>query len=296
MSGDVWVGTNPTTVRESLVKMNNESGKLGVDGYSQASPLMRMNVSHDIKRIHVDAIATQEIGDKVSSYPALQKYFAGWKAAGHEGELTNLSPADLKAFVTSPVGEGGLGLSSGSFDDAWRLADVSYGLSPLQSDGSYFFGNKIGCMGETSTIAAILGGIFLVLTGIGSWRTMVACFVGAFLSATLLNWGAGYFGAEGGAWNPGSFAFPPYKQLLLGGLAFGYVFMATDPVSSPATKIGQWVYGLFIGLVTITIRLINPAYPEGVMLAIIMGNVFAPLIDHYSIILERRRALVFAKA
>ena len=96
MSGDVWVGTNPTTVRESLVKMNNESGKLGVDGYSQASPLMRMNVSHDIKKIHVDAIATQEIGDKVSTYPALQKYFADWKAAGHEGELTNLTAADLR--------------------------------------------------------------------------------------------------------------------------------------------------------------------------------------------------------
>ena len=150
-------------------------------------------------------------------------------------------------------------------------------------------------MGETSTLAAILGGIFLVVTGIGSWRTMVACFLGAFLTATLLNFSASFFGADGGAWNPGSFAFPPYKQLLLGGLAFGYIFMATDPVSSPATKLGQWIYGLMIGLVTITIRLINPAYPEGVMLAIIMANVFAPLIDHYSIIVQRRRALVFRK-
>ncbi len=295
MSGDVWVGTNPTTVRESLVKMNNEAGKLGVDGYSQASPLMRMNVSHDIKKIHVDAIAVQEVGDKVSTYPALEKAFEKWKAAGHEGTLTDLPVADLKSFVTSPPGEGGLGLSSGSFDDAWRLADVSYGLSPLQSDGSYFFGNKVGSMGETSTLAAILGGIFLVVTGIGSWRTMVACFLGAFLTATLLNFSASFFGADGGAWNPGSFAFPPYKQLLLGGLAFGYIFMATDPVSSPATKLGQWIYGLMIGLVTITIRLINPAYPEGVMLAIIMANVFAPLIDHYSIIFQRRRALVFRK-
>jgi Na+-transporting NADH:ubiquinone oxidoreductase subunit B len=294
MTGDVWVGTNPTTVRESLIKMNTEAGKSGVDAYSQASPLMRVNVSHDIKRIHVDAIASQELGNQVSTYPALEKQFGAWKGAGHEGALGALSPDQLKAFVTTPTAENGLGLSSGSFDNAWHLADVSYGLTPLHSDGSFFFGNKVGCMGETSALAALLGGIFLVVTGIGSWRTMVACFLGAFLSATLLYWGATYLGADGGAWNPASYAFPPYKQLIVGGLAFGYVFMATDPVSSPSTKLGQWIYGLLVGLVTITIRLVNPAYPEGVMLAIIMGNVFAPLIDHYAVLMERRRARVLA--
>ena len=94
-----------------------------------------------------------------------------------------------------------------------------------------------------------------------------------------------------GAWTPAQFGFPAYKHLIIGGLAFGLVFMATDPVSSPSIPISKWIYGLFCGMITIVIRTINPAYPEGVMLAILVGNVFAPLFDYYAVKLYRKRNL-----
>lgn len=114
--------------------------------------------------------------------------------------------------------------------------------------------------------------------------------VGAYLTALLLQLGSTYLGANGGAWAPAQFGFPAYKHLILGGLAFGLVFMATDPVSSPSMKGAQWIYGLFCGMITIVIRMINPAYPEGVMLAILMGNVFAPLFDYYAAKIYRKRS------
>jgi Na+-transporting NADH:ubiquinone oxidoreductase subunit B len=102
---------------------------------------------------------------------------------------------------------------------------------------------------------------------------------------------AAYLGTDAGAWNPAVFGFPAYKHLLLGGLAFGIVFMITDPVSSPGMNLGRWIYGAFAGLVTIVIRTVNPAYPEGVMLAILMANVFAPLIDYYVVQYDRKRSM-----
>lgn len=145
-------------------------------------------------------------------------------------------------------------------------------------------------MGETSTIACLLGAFFLIYMGIGSWRTMVSMGLGAFVCAWLFEMGSKWIGADGGAWNPAKFDLPAYKHLLVGGMAFGIVFMATDPVSSPSTNSGKWLYGALIGLVALTIRGINPAFPEGVMLAILIGNVFAPLIDYYCVEYMRRRA------
>ena len=120
---------------------------------------------------------------------------------------------------------------------------------------------------------------------------MAGMTLGAFLTAFLFETGARLFGADGGAWNPAALSFPAYKHLLLGGLAFGIVFMATDPVSSPSMKLARWIYGAMAGIVTIVIRAINPAYPEGVMLAILMANVFAPLIDYYVVHYYRKRSL-----
>jgi Na+-transporting NADH:ubiquinone oxidoreductase subunit B len=135
----------------------------------------------------------------------------------------------------------------------------------------------------------LLGAAFLIWTGVGSWRTMVAMGLGAFVTAWLFYAGSTFFSPEAGAWTPAQFGMPPYKHLLLGGLAFGLVFMATDPVSSPDMRLGKWIYGIFCGAVAIVIRIINPAYPEGVMLAILMGNVFAPLIDYYAAKFTMRR-------
>lgn len=291
MSGDVWVGTNPTVVRESLLKMNQEAHTTALDGYSQATWLARFNVPPEIKSIHVDAIATNDIGAHVHTFPAIEQQFNQWKTVGQQqATLTQLEPNQLREFVTSPLTDGGLGLSSGYYEDAYHFASLKYGLGH-SNDWNLFLGDKLGSMGETSILACLLGALILIWTGVGSWRTMAGMGLGAFFTAFLFEMGSRVFGAEGGAWNPATLNFPAYKHLLLGGLAFGLVFMATDPVSSPATKLGRWLYGILAGLVTIVIRAINPAYPEGVMLAILMANVFAPLIDYYVVQYSRKRSM-----
>lgn len=291
MSGDVWVGTNPTVVRKSLIEMNQEAHTSSLDGFSQASNLTKFNVTQEIKRIHVDAIATNDLGSDVGTYHAIEKHFDQWNTLGdHQATLGQLSQDQLRNFVTSPLAEGGLGLSSGYYEDAYHFSALNYGIGH-NNDWGFFFGDKIGSIGETSTLACLLGAIYLIYTGVGSWRTMVAMGLGAYFTALLLELLSKNFGVDSGAWNPAQLALPAYKHLLLGGLAFGIVFMATDPVSSPSMPGAKWVYGIFCGLITVIIRVINPAYPEGVMLAILMGNVFAPLFDYYAARSYRKRSM-----
>lgn len=295
MSGDVWVGTNPSVVRQSLLTMNKEAQTNSIDGYSQATLLTRFNIPQDVKRIHIDAIASHKIGDKVGSYETIDKHVQQWNIAGqHQASLADMDSEQLRQFVTSPLAEGGLNLSPAYYEDAFRFASLRYDLGPF-GDWNNFLGNKLGSMGETSILACLLGAIFLIWTGVGSWRTMAGMLFGAFFSALLFEAGSTYLASDGGAWTPAVFGFPAYKHLLMGGLAFGLVFMATDPVSSPATKLGRWIYGILAGVVTIIIRVINPAYPEGVMLAILMANVFAPLIDYYVLQYSRKRSLRSAR-
>lgn len=144
-----------------------------------------------------------------------------------------------------------------------------------------FLGFIPGSMGETSALAALLGAALLLWTGIGSWRTMAGCVVGLILTASFLN-------VVGSDTNP-MFGVPWYWHAVLGGFAFGTVFMATDPVSSAFTEQGKWIYGLLIGVLVVLIRVVNPAYPEGIMLAILFMNMFAPLIDHYFVQANIRR-------
>ncbi|MCA9113503.1 MAG: NADH:ubiquinone reductase (Na(+)-transporting) subunit B [Planctomycetaceae bacterium] len=146
-----------------------------------------------------------------------------------------------------------------------------------------FLGTIPGSMGETSTLACLLGAILLIATGIGSWRIMAGVLIGSMSLAALLN----YLGSPT---NP-MFAMPAHWHLVVGGLAFGLVFMATDPVSASMTETGKWYYGALIGAMTILIRVINPAFPEGIMLAILFGNVFAPLIDYTVVQANIRRRL-----
>ena len=291
MSGNVWAGSNPTTIRESLLKMNQEAHTTALDGYTQATPLTVFNVPQEIKRIHIDAIASNTIGQNVSTIDALQTNFDQWNSLSHQNAtLGLLNQGQLKSFVTTPLSEGGLGLSTGYYEEAYQFAGLNYGLGQHQ-DWNLFFGDKLGSIGETSVIACLLGALFLVWTGIGSWRTMLGMLIGAFGTAFLFQIGSDLLFAEQGAWTAAQFGFPAYKHLLMGGLAFGLVFMATDPVSSPSIPLAKWMYGIFCGVVTMVIRVINPAYPEGVMLAILMGNVFAPLFDYYAVKLFRKRSL-----
>lgn len=144
-----------------------------------------------------------------------------------------------------------------------------------------FLGFVPGSMGETSALAALIGAFYLIWTGIGSWRTMAGVLVGTIIMAGFLN-------VVGSETNP-MFGVPWYWHAVLGGWAFGLVFMATDPVSSAFTNQGKLIYGLLIGVLVVLIRVVNPAYPEGMMLAILFMNMFAPLIDHYFVQANVRR-------
>lgn len=147
-----------------------------------------------------------------------------------------------------------------------------------------FLGQMQGSIGETSTIAILLGGCLLLFTRIASWRIMLGVFLGMVATAVLFN-------QIGSDTNP-AFATPWYWHFVLGGFAFGMVFMATDPVSSSMTNTGKFIFGGLIGFMTVLIRVVNPAYPEGVMLAILFANLFAPTIDYYVVKanVSRRRA------
>ena len=139
-----------------------------------------------------------------------------------------------------------------------------------------FLGFIPGSIGETSTLAILIGAIILIYTGIGSWKVMLSVFAGGFLTALLYNT------LQTALDIPSiNMSIPASYHLVIGGFAFGALFMATDPVSASRTETGKWVYGFLIGFFAITIRTFNPAYPEGMMLAILLMNTFAPLIDHF---------------
>ncbi len=143
--------------------------------------------------------------------------------------------------------------------------DVSYSMMEM------FNGSIPGSIAETSALWVGVGALILIFTGVGSWRIMIGGILGAALMGFLFNlWGANAL-----------MSFPWMNHLVVGGFAFGIVFMATDPVSAAQTNRGKWIYGILVGIFCILIRVFNPAYPEGVMLAILLMNVFAPTIDHY---------------
>ena len=144
-----------------------------------------------------------------------------------------------------------------------------------------FFGTVQGCIGETSALLCIVGAAILILSRIGSWKIMAGVILGVAATASLLQ------GVQSTT-NP-MMGVPFYWHLVIGGLAFGLVFMATDPVSASMTEKGKWIYGFLIGFMTVLIRCINPAFPEGIMLAILFGNVFAPLIDWFVVQSNVRR-------
>lgn len=170
------------------------------------------------------------------------------------------------------------------FTGATPMADAAAGnINFSVSDA--FFGFIPGSIGETSTLAILLGAVLLIITGIGSWKIMVSTVAGGLVMGILLN----IF-----AVNP-YMELPFWQHLIIGGFAFGAVFMATDPVSGSQTETGKWVYGFLIGILAILIRVVNPAYPEGMMLAILLMNTFAPLIDHYVVNSHVKRRLKRAK-
>ncbi|PXF31213.1 Na(+)-translocating NADH-quinone reductase subunit B [Pokkaliibacter plantistimulans] len=175
-----------------------------------------------------------------------------------------------------------------SGDAIWTAVDGFSGATPLSlaaaggvqaitdagiTWGNAFVGHIQGSMGEVSTLAILIGGLFIMYAKIAAWRIVAGVFIGMTAMATLFN-------LIGSDTNP-MFAVPFYWHLVLGGFAFGMIFMATDPVSASMTNTGKWFFGALIGVMCVLIRVVNPAFPEGMMLAILFGNLFAPLIDYF---------------
>lgn len=165
-------------------------------------------------------------------------------------------------------GETILGSLAQNHDYIYSISDIFWGFIP-------------GSIGETSTFLILLGGLFLIFTKVGSWRIMVSSVIGTVAMGLIFNWVVDSGWIQEGSNFYGLMSTPYWEHLLLGGMAFGIVYMATDPVTAAQTNKGKWWYGFFIGFIAILIRVFNPAYPEGVMLAILLMNVFAPTIDHY---------------
>ena len=186
-----------------------------------------------------------------------EKYASLVSSANPEGVVDGSSGAtalgDLASFMQdSPVLE-----NTQAFQAKYSLMDSFLGFIP-------------GSVGETSALMCLIGAALLLWTGIASWRVISSFFIGGFVMATILNLVGGN----------GYFELPAIHQLMLGGFMFGMVFMATDPVTAAHTNAGKFIYGFLGGFLGILIRMVNPAYPEGIMLAILIANVFAPLIDH----------------
>lgn len=203
-------------------------------------------------------------------------------------------PSQISGDVWSFIGEGDQAVAGFSGATPLAVAAQSTGnvVDALNTfgagwaEGMYtpqnlFLGLRPGSIGETSTLMCLIGGLILVLTGVGSFRIIISVFIGAFLTGLLVNVLAV---------NP-FMQMPAHYHLIIGGLAFGAVFMATDPVTAAHTGTGKWIYGLLIGMFTVLIRVFNPAYPEGIMLAILLMNVFAPLIDYFVINANKNRRL-----
>ena len=175
-----------------------------------------------------------------------------------------------------------------SGDSVWTAVDGFSGATALSLSASggveaitasgvswmdAFLGTIQGSLGETSALACLIGGVFLMYTGVANWRIVAGVMMGMVVTSTLLN-------LVGSDTNP-MFAMPWYWHLVVGGFAFGMVFMATDPVSAAMTNLGRWYFGALIGFMVVLIRVVNPAFPEGMMLAILFANLFAPLIDYF---------------
>ncbi|OGX38342.1 MAG: NADH:ubiquinone reductase (Na(+)-transporting) subunit B [Omnitrophica WOR_2 bacterium RIFCSPHIGHO2_02_FULL_52_10] len=203
------------------------------------------------------------------AYPAQMSGDAVWAAVDGFSRATPLAVVATAQKGTSAIA---------------ALTDAGYTFKDM------FLGFIPGSIGETSALACLLGLGFLLIAGVASWRVVAGCAVG--LTAMSL-----VFFAFRGENSMAFFNLPPYWHMVMGGFAFGSIFMATDPVSSSATETGKWIYGILIGMLVVLIRMVNPAYPEGVMLAILFMNVFAPLIDHFIVQqnIKRRRARATAK-
>ena len=188
-------------------------------------------------------------------------------------------PAQISGDAVWTAVDGFAGATALSVAQTGGVAMLEEGLSWMQA----FIGTMHGSIGETSTLAIFIGGAVLLMTKIASWRIVAGVMIG-MVGLSLL------FNAIGSETNP-MFAVPWYWHMVTGGFAFGLIFMATDPVSASMTNVGKWIFGGLIGVMVVLIRVVNPAFPEGMMLAILFANLCAPLIDHFVVQANIKRRL-----
>lgn len=230
-----------------------------VDGYSGATPLL-----------HAAGFNTASIAEQ----------------AAHVGlePLTRVTDANVVIPHTQAALDG-MSTMYANMDFSWM---------------SMFIGTIPGSIGEVSTLACLIGALILIATGVGSWRIMLSCALGVAAMSAALHLGAeAFFPANPDGKQvviPGMFMLPPHYHFVMGGLMFGLVFMTTDPVSAAHTKTGKWIYGFLIGVLVVIIRVINPAFPEGMMLAILFMNAFSPLIDYFVVQGNIKRRLARVQA
>ncbi len=195
-----------------------------------------------------------------------------WTYLGDKEPIEGYSGATPLA-IAYETSAGGTGSVVEALNQSW--------VPGLYDVWNMFWGAIPGSIGETSTLMCLIGAAILIVAGVGSWKIILSVFAGAFATGILFNMiGANEF-----------MLLPAYYHLLIGGLALGAVYMATDPVTATHTETGKWIYGFLIGVLTVLIRVFNPAYPEGIMLAVLLMNVFAPLIDYYIIEANKKRRL-----
>lgn len=194
-----------------------------------------------------------------------------WTYFGDKTPVDGFSGATILAYGAEAAANG---------TDMMQLAS-SHWYSGMFDFWNMFVGIIPGSIGETSALMCLIGAFILIATGVGSWKIMLSVVLGTLAMGGLFNLTGGNSFME----------MPAHYHLVIGGLAFGAVFMATDPVSASHTELGKWIYGFLIGVITVLIRVVNPAYPEGIMLAILFMNVFAPLIDFYVVEANKKRRL-----
>lgn len=220
-----------------------------------------LNVAMTARAFLYFAYPAQISGDQVWTYLGEKTAVDGFSGATALGVAYNASVEGTKVVDALGTHNASLG------------ADFSF--------FNMFMGWIPGSIGETSTLMALVGAVILVGTGVASWKIIVGGFGGAYAMGLLMN-----------ALAVNEYmAMPAHYHLVLGGLAFGVVFMATDPVSAAQTEVGKWIYGILIGVLTVIIRVTNPAYPEGIMLAVLFMNVMAPLVDYYVVKANKTRRL-----
>jgi Na+-transporting NADH:ubiquinone oxidoreductase subunit B len=227
-----------------------------------------LNPALTIRAFLFFAYPTWMSGDKVWVYDAVNK----------TGTADAISGETMLGYYAKAGQEMTIKGANGAADIVTTYGDRA---NELYSTWDKFAGFIPGSVGETSTLLILLGAAFLIFTKIGSWRIIVSTFMGAaamglifnqIVAADIITESSKFYGLMNTVW---------WEHLMIGGLAFGAVYMATDPVTGSQTNKGKWIYGFLIGFISIMIRVFNPAYPEGVFLAILLMNVFAPTIDHY---------------